>query len=33
LRAAAARDRLSGELFRGEWVDIGTAERLARLND
>lgn len=33
LRAAAQRGRVSGELFRGEWVDIGTAERLARLND
>jgi len=33
LRAAAERDQVSGELFRGLWVDIGTAERLARLND
>jgi MurNAc alpha-1-phosphate uridylyltransferase len=32
-RVAAERDQVSGELFRGEWVDIGTAERLARLND
>ena len=33
LRVAAERAQVSGELFRGEWVDIGTAERLARLND
>jgi MurNAc alpha-1-phosphate uridylyltransferase len=33
LRAAAARAQVSGELFRGDWVDIGTAERLTRLND
>ena len=32
LRAAAERGEVSGELFRGNWVDIGTAERLARLN-
>ena len=32
LRAAAARGEVSGELFRGSWVDIGTAERLAQLN-
>jgi MurNAc alpha-1-phosphate uridylyltransferase len=33
LRAAAARAQVSGELFRGEWVDIGTSERLASVND
>lgn len=33
LRAAAARGEVSGELFRGNWADIGTAERLASLND
>ena len=32
LRAAAERGQVSGELFSGEWVDIGTAERLAQLN-
>lgn len=32
LRAAAERGQVSGELYRGEWVDIGTAERLAQLN-
>jgi N-acetyl-alpha-D-muramate 1-phosphate uridylyltransferase len=33
LRAAAARGEVSGELFDGYWLDIGTAERLAILND
>jgi len=32
LRAASDRGQVSGELFRGEWSDIGTAERLAVLN-
>ena len=32
LRAAAAEGQVSGELFYGNWVDIGTAERLERLN-
>lgn len=32
LRAAAAEGQVSGELFHGDWVDIGTAERLQRLN-
>jgi len=32
LRAAIDRGQVSGELFRGEWTDIGTAERLALLN-
>ena len=31
LRAAAAKRLLSGELFRGLWQDVGTAERLAEL--
>lgn len=32
LRAAADAGRLSGELYRGLWRDIGTAERLAELD-
>lgn len=32
LRAAAARDQLIGSLFEGSWEDVGTPERLARLN-
>jgi len=32
LRAAAAEGQVSGELFSGLWVDIGTAERLQGLN-
>lgn len=32
LRAAADRGRVSGELFTGEWADIGTPERLRLLN-
>lgn len=31
LRAAAAKSLISGELFRGLWQDVGTAERLAEL--
>jgi MurNAc alpha-1-phosphate uridylyltransferase len=31
LRAAADRRLLSGELYRGIWRDVGTAERLAEL--
>ena len=31
LRRAAGESRLSGELFRGLWTDVGTAERLAEL--
>jgi len=31
LRDAAQAKRLSGELFRGLWQDVGTAERLAEL--
>ena len=32
LRRACDRGQVSGELFAGEWIDIGTAERLAQLN-
>ncbi len=32
LRTAAAEGQVSGELFSGLWVDIGTVERLQRLN-
>jgi MurNAc alpha-1-phosphate uridylyltransferase len=32
LRAAADRGRVSGEHFRGRWVDVGTPERLAELD-
>jgi len=32
LRAAAARGWVSGEHFRGAWLDIGTPERLAALD-
>jgi len=32
LRAAMDRDRVSGELFRGRWIDVGTPERLAALD-
>ena len=32
LRAAAARGRVSGELFEGVWRDAGTAERLAEID-
>jgi MurNAc alpha-1-phosphate uridylyltransferase len=32
LREAAARGRVTGELFRGRWLDIGTPERLAALD-
>jgi len=32
LREAAARDQLVGSLFEGSWEDVGTPERLARLN-
>jgi N-acetyl-alpha-D-muramate 1-phosphate uridylyltransferase len=31
LRQAAGERRLGGELFRGLWTDVGTAERLAEL--
>lgn len=32
LRAAADSGRLSGEVYHGEWEDVGTPERLAGLN-
>ena len=32
LRAAIANEQVSGELFQGNWIDIGTAERLRALN-
>ena len=32
LRAAADAAQLAGEVYAGEWADIGTAERLAALN-
>lgn len=31
LRAAADRGALSGELYRGQWQDVGTVQRLAEL--
>lgn len=33
LFAAAAKQQVTGELFHGSWSDIGTAERLADLNN
>lgn len=33
LRAAADAGQLAAEVFDGAWADIGTAERLAELND
>jgi len=32
LRAWAARGRVGGEVYRGDWTDVGTPERLAQLN-
>ncbi|MFZ9037775.1 MAG: N-acetylmuramate alpha-1-phosphate uridylyltransferase MurU [Gammaproteobacteria bacterium] len=32
LYAAAARQQVTGELLQGEWIDIGTLERLEPLN-
>jgi MurNAc alpha-1-phosphate uridylyltransferase len=32
LRAAMARDRVTGEHHRGRWTDVGTPERLAQLD-
>jgi MurNAc alpha-1-phosphate uridylyltransferase len=32
LRLAIAARRLRGELFRGQWADVGSTERLAALN-
>ena len=33
LRAAMDRGLVTGEVYAGEWTDVGTPERLARLND
>jgi MurNAc alpha-1-phosphate uridylyltransferase len=33
LRAAMVRGRVTGELHRGEWHDVGTPQRLAELNE
>jgi MurNAc alpha-1-phosphate uridylyltransferase len=33
LRRAAAAGRITGEVYHGEWVDVGTPQRLAALND
>lgn len=32
LRDYAARGRVGGEVYRGDWTDVGTPERLAQLN-
>ncbi len=32
LREYAARGQVGGELYRGDWTDVGTADRLAELN-
>lgn len=32
LRSAMGADRVSGEHYRGRWVDVGTPERLAQLD-
>jgi MurNAc alpha-1-phosphate uridylyltransferase len=33
LKRAIAAGRLRGELYKGEWSDVGTPERLAELNE
>lgn len=33
LRAAMAEGRVSGELHRGQWIDVGTPERLQEANE
>jgi NDP-sugar pyrophosphorylase family protein len=33
LRAAAALQHVTGEVYRGDWHDIGTLERLENLRD
>jgi MurNAc alpha-1-phosphate uridylyltransferase len=33
LREYAARGQVGGEVYRGDWTDVGTPERLAQLND
>ncbi len=32
LRAAMAKNGVSGELYRGRWIDVGTPQRLAELD-
>lgn len=32
LREYAARGQVGGEVYRGDWIDVGTPERLAQLN-
>jgi MurNAc alpha-1-phosphate uridylyltransferase len=32
LREYAARGQVGGEVYRGDWTDVGSAERLAQLN-
>lgn len=32
LREHAARGQVGGEVYRGDWTDVGTPERLAKLN-
>lgn len=32
LRQYAARGQVGGEVYRGDWTDVGTVERLAQLN-
>jgi MurNAc alpha-1-phosphate uridylyltransferase len=32
LRTAAVNGRVGAEVFEGDWLDIGTPERLAALN-
>jgi MurNAc alpha-1-phosphate uridylyltransferase len=32
LREYAARGQVGGEIYRGQWTDVGTPERLAQLN-
>ncbi|MDX1296191.1 MAG: mannose-1-phosphate guanylyltransferase [Sulfurimonadaceae bacterium] len=32
LRKAADEGRISGELFEGKWIDVGTPQRLKQLN-
>ena len=32
LREYAARGQVGGEIYRGDWLDVGTPERLAQLN-
>jgi len=33
LRDYAARGQVGGEIYRGDWTDVGTPERLAQLNE